>query len=83
MPKSKLKQLISDLENELAKLDPENSNEVITQIEKDLQVLDSLNLEEAHEDHAFLEAAVKFEESHPKLASTLNDIAHLLSNIGI
>ena len=83
MPKSKLKQLITELEEELAKLDPENTNEVITQVEKDLQILESLDLEEAHEDHIFLEAAVKFEESHPKLASTLNDIAHLLSNIGI
>jgi hypothetical protein len=83
MPNSKLNELISELEGELAKLDPENTNEVITQVEKDLKALESLDLEEAHENHVFLEAAVKFEDSHPKLASTLNDIAHLLSNIGI
>lgn len=35
------------------------------------------------DNRSFLETAVHFEESHPKLASTLNDISNILAGIGL
>lgn len=83
MSQSKLTELILELEKELEKFDPNNTNKIVTQVEQDLAVLKTLDLDKNHEDHSFLEAAIQFKESHPKLASTLNDIAYLLNNIGI
>lgn len=83
MSQSKLSELILELEKELAKFDPNNTNKIVTQVEQDLAALKTLDLETSHDEHSFLEAAIQFKESHPKLASTLNEIAYLLNNIGI
>jgi len=83
MPQSKLSELIQDLEVELGKFDPKNTNELVTQLEQDLKALKAMDLNQQQENHPFLETAIKFEDSHPKLAKTLNEIAYLLNNIGI
>ena len=83
MRQSKLSELIQELEIELGKFDPENTNELVTKLEQDLKALKTIDLDQNHEGNPFLETAIKFEDSHPKLASTLNEIAYLLNNIGI
>jgi len=83
MGQSKLAELIQELEIELEKFDPENTSEIVTKLEEDLVALKALDLDQNHDDHSFLDAAIQFKESHPKLASTLNEIAYLLNNIGI
>jgi len=88
MKTEKLNMLIAELNTELNTLDKSDSNKLLIEhIQNDLRLLkERLNegsSENEENNNVFLKAAVHFEESHPKLASSLNDIAHLLSNMGI
>lgn len=92
---STLKNLIKELENELDLVDSPEHHSTIEKLKADLQALKEQTKEENlsslfkdeeskdEESSPFLKASINFEESHPKLATTLNDIAYLLNNIGI
>ena len=88
MKSEKLDLLITELNDELKKLDKNDSNkQLIEHIQSDLQMLkqrqNDISSQQEENDNVFLKAAVHFEETHPRLSSSLNDIAHLLSNMGI
>ena len=87
---TKLKNLIEELENELDLVDSPEHHSAIQTLKSDLQSLKeqtnkgSLASKPDQEDSSpFLTASINFEESHPKLATALNDIAYLLNDIGI
>ena len=89
--KEKLLDQITNLKLQLQDLEQEQQmkQELILSIKSQLTGLESINLDNtddnAPEEHsnALLKVAVQFEESHPKLASSINDIASLLANMGI
>ena len=83
MQKQKLISLIEQLEKEL-EISSSIDHELIKNISQDLDKLKNWQPDhEVHEKDQLLEAAVHFEEEHPKAASIINDIAYLLTNIGI
>ena len=83
MSKQKLLSLIEQLEAEL-QTSGSIDRELVEKVTKDLDKLKNWQPEhETHEKDLLLEAAVNFEEEHPKAASIINDIAYLLANIGI
>ena len=88
MKTEKLNLLIAELSDELKKLDKNDGNEqLIEHIQNDLLMLkerqNNSTRQQDEDNSVFLKAAVHFEESHPRLARSLNDIAYLLSNMGI
>lgn len=87
---TKLKDLIEELENELDVVDSPEHHAMIQTLKNDLQSLKEQTnkgnltaMSEEEDNSPFLKASINFEESHPKLATALNDIAYLLNNIGI
>lgn len=83
MSESKLSSLIEELESELQHVTSVDE-QLIQSLHEDLDKLKQARLnEEEAESSPFLEAAVHFEEQHPKTATILNDIAYLLTNIGV
>jgi hypothetical protein len=88
MNNERLTVLAALLKDELEKLEPnKNNRQLIENLQNDLKLLEQTQSAEDSSSeegkHSFLEGAVHFEESHPKLARTLNDIAHILSGMGI
>ncbi len=88
---TKLKGLIEQLENELNVVNDPEHQATIEAIKANLQNLKEQTAGDTSlsaiatekENSPFLEASINFEESHPKIATVLNDIAYLLNNIGI
>ena len=83
MSNEKLINLVEALEQELQESDSVEE-ELLQKLNSDLQALKGVKIEEVEDEHTpLLDAVVHLEKSHPKLVTIINDIAHLLSNIGI
>jgi hypothetical protein len=82
MSKEKLLSLVDELEKELG--DSGLDNELHEKLIADLEALKNVEIDKVEDEHTpLLDAVVHLEESHPKAVTIINDIAHLLSNIGI
>jgi hypothetical protein len=89
---TRLRQTLTELHDQLESADaiePELRAPLRSVMEDILALLDTPDSEEAHaERHRSIvgrlsEMALRFETSHPTVAGTLNQLTHMLSNMGI
>lgn len=84
----KIRQLLKELEHEVKAIKPDNEESIrlLLEIELDIEQLVKSFQEDhlpASDNFSFTEAAVHFEQSHPKAAAVLGQITQSLANLGI
>ena len=89
MDQAKIKGLIGELRHEIKDIHPITDDDIrlLLEIENDIDQLikssQDPNYETNFHNFSFTEAAVHFEQSHPKVAAVLSSITQSLANLGI